>query len=97
MSFERRVAEAGIMEERRQEGRKKVFKAGAISFRGAAIDCVVRNLSATGALLDVESPFGIPTRFLLLVPAESLKRECCIAWIKDRQIGVRFEQSASEK
>jgi hypothetical protein len=26
------------MAERRQEGRKKVFKAGTISFRGAAID-----------------------------------------------------------
>ncbi len=85
------------MEERRQEGRNKVLKAGTISFRGAAIDCVVRNLSATGALLNVESPLGIPTRFLLFVPAESLKRECCIAWIKDRQIGVRFEQSTSEK
>ena len=85
------------MEERRQEGRNKVLKAGTISFRGAAIDCVVRNLSSTGALLDVESPLGIPTRFLLLVPAELLKRECCIAWIKDKQIGVRFEQSASEK
>lgn len=85
------------MEQRRQEGRKKVCKAGTISFRGAVIDCVVRNLSSTGALLDVESPLGISRRFLLLVPAESLKRECCIAWIKDKQIGVRFERSTSEK
>lgn len=85
------------MDERRQEGRKKVFKAGKISFRGAAIDCVVRNLNSTGALLDVESPLGIPTRFVLLVPVDSLKRECSIAWIKDRQIGVRFERTTSEK
>jgi hypothetical protein len=83
------------MAERRQEGRKKVIKAGTISFRGAAIDCVVRNLSSSGALLNVESPLGIPTHFLLLIPAESFKRECHITWIKDKQIGVRFNRSTS--
>jgi hypothetical protein len=44
-----------------------VVKAGTISFGGATIPCVVRNLSTVGALLIVESPLGIPRRFTLLV------------------------------
>ncbi|ACI93548.1 type IV pilus assembly PilZ [Afipia carboxidovorans OM5] len=46
-------------------------------------------------MLNVESPLGIPTHFLLLIPAESFKRECHITWIKDKQIGVRFNRSTS--
>jgi hypothetical protein len=33
---------------------------------GGAIDCTFRNVSNTGAALDVTSPIGIPDRFTLL-------------------------------
>jgi hypothetical protein len=36
------------------------LKAGKISFGGGAIDCTVRNLSETGAALEVTTPVGIP-------------------------------------
>jgi hypothetical protein len=53
------------MSEKRISPRRRVLKAGTIEFNGGAIDCMVRNLSTTGAALDVTSPIGIPQRFTL--------------------------------
>ena len=47
--------------ENRSSQRNRTLKAGTISFgRAAGIDCLVRNVSETGACLEVESPVGIP-------------------------------------
>ena len=43
------------MEERRAKPRQRVFKAGTIEFDGSGVDCTIRNMSATGAALDVAS------------------------------------------
>lgn len=81
------------MEEKREALRKRVLKAGSISFGGAAISCMVRSISATGALLEVESPLGIPERFILVVPADQLSRPCRTIWKSERRLGVRFERA----
>lgn len=82
------------MPENRRAPRRKVLKGGKIAFSEhfAAIDCVVRNLSETGAALEVESPVGIPDRFDLLVSGEIAERLCHVAWRSGRRIGVRFER-----
>lgn len=80
------------MQERRYSPRHRVLKAASIEFgAGAAIDCTVRNLSSTGAALDVASPVGIPSTFDLLIPADHGRHHCRIAWRKERRIGVVFE------
>ncbi|MGY4403599.1 PilZ domain-containing protein [Bradyrhizobium sp. USDA 3315] len=81
------------MEEQRAAQRRRMLKAGKISFGGGAIDCTVRNLSEAGAALDVISPVGIPDRFTLLVDTDRSKLPCRIVWRKDKRIGVRFEPS----
>jgi hypothetical protein len=48
------------MNEHRIANRQRVLKAGKIEFGGGAIDCTVRNISATGAALDVTSPLASP-------------------------------------
>jgi hypothetical protein len=48
------------MDDRRSEPRLRAFKAGMIEFGGTGIS--VRNISATGAALEVASPVGIPSR-----------------------------------
>lgn len=80
------------MQERRWSRRSRVLKVGTITFGGAAISCIVRNLSTVGALLDVESPLGIPRRFTLLVASDSFAKECRVIWIKEKRVGVSFEQ-----
>jgi hypothetical protein len=71
--------------------RKRVFKAGTIEFGGGAIDCTVKNLSETGAALEVVTPLFIPDRFTLFVPSAQSKRPCHVVWRKEKRIGVAFE------
>ena len=79
------------MDERRDKSRHRVLKAGTIEFGGGgAIDCTIRNLSDTGAALDVTSPVGIPDHFKLLVQADGTHLACTVVWRKEKRIGVRF-------
>ncbi|MET0708881.1 MAG: PilZ domain-containing protein [Tardiphaga sp.] len=77
--------------ENRGDSRSRTLKAASISFDGGAIDCTVRNISVTGAALDVASPVGIPQEFFLVVPIDSLRRRCRVVWRKEKRIGVAFE------
>jgi hypothetical protein len=79
------------MVETRRETRHRVLKAGSISFSGGAIDCTVRNLSTTGAALDVTSQTGVPEKFTLAVPGDALHLPCHVVWRKAYKIGVRFD------
>jgi PilZ domain len=77
-------------DEHRRALRHRVLKTGTIEFGGGAIDCTVRNVSASGASLDVASPIGIPERFTLVVPADDLRRPSRVVWRNIRRIGVSF-------
>lgn len=78
------------MDNKRSSLRQRVLKAGTIEFGGGAIDCTVRNISESGAALDVTSPLGIPERFTLVV-SDGMHRACRIVWRKEKRIGVKFE------
>ncbi len=80
-----------MTDDRRSSPRHRVLKAGTIEFGGGAIDCTVRNLSPSGAALDVVSPVGIPLRFTLIVPADSVRKPCRVVWRKEKRIGVVFD------
>lgn len=79
------------MGEKRARPRHRVLKAGTIEFNGSAIDCTVRNLSATGAALNVPSPVGIPENFDLVVSSDALRFACRVVWRKAGRVGVRFD------
>jgi hypothetical protein len=64
------------MDRRRIAARRRILKAGLIERGDEAIDCNVRNLSETGATLEVLSPLYIPDRFRLVVRSDQLKRAC---------------------
>jgi hypothetical protein len=70
--------------------RHRVLKAGSIEFGGGAIDCTVRNLSDTGAALDVTTPVGIPAEFTLVTDGSHLR--CHVVWRKEKRIGVIFDK-----
>ena len=52
--------------------RRRVLKTGSIEFGGTAIDCTVRNISETGAALEVITPLYIPDRFTCAVDSGTL-------------------------
>ena len=81
-----------MVDEQRIAPRRRLLKAGKISFGGgAAFDCTVRNLSETGAALEVISPVGIPERFTLLIDADHIHVPCRVIWRNEKRIGVHFE------
>jgi hypothetical protein len=79
-----------MTDESRRAARHRVLKAGVISFGGAAITCTVRNLSDTGASLEVASPIGIPQEFTLVMEVEQRQHPCKVVWRKEKRIGVHF-------
>ena len=79
------------MDEHRVAPRHRKLKAGTIEFGGGGIDCTVRNMSETGAQLEVVTPLFIPDRFTLFVPSDNFKKPCHIVWRKEKRIGVAFD------
>jgi hypothetical protein len=70
--------------------RKRVLKAGTIEFGGAAINCTIRNLAASGGLLEVEGSLGISRQFVLEIAVDHFRRKCQVVWIKEKRLGVIF-------
>lgn len=84
-------ATGAAMEERRKVQRGRTLKAGSITFnRAAGIDCRVRNMSAVGACLEVDSQVGIPNDFVLIVSYDHFTRPCHVIWRSDTRLGVEF-------
>jgi hypothetical protein len=79
------------MVETRIAPRYRVLKAAKIECGGAAIDCTVRDLSITGAALEVPNQIGTPAKFTLVVPGDGLHLPCHVVWRKGFRIGVAFD------
>lgn len=64
------------IDDSRRSSRLRTYKGVSIIIGvAAAIDCTTRNMSPTGAALDVVSRVGIPDEFTLLVKPEFVKRD----------------------
>jgi hypothetical protein len=77
------------MEERRTSPRTRMFKAGKILFGTQSAGCTVRNLSETGACLEIDNPYGIPGTFEFVLP-ERPHRMCKVIWANGSRKGVQF-------
>jgi hypothetical protein len=76
--------------DKRTASRSRVLKAGTIEFDGGAVNCMVRNMSEIGAMLDVAISIGIPDHFTLALQTEGLRKYCRIVWWNEKRIGVAF-------
>jgi hypothetical protein len=55
-------------------------------------DCVIEDISATGAKLSVNNPVDIPEEFLLFFSERGgSKRSCRVTWRAVGQLGVTFQ------
>lgn len=75
----------------RSDQRRKQLKAAIIAFqnRHSTIPCRLRDISNTGAKIEVESPH-VPDTFELLIELDGLECDCEVVWRKNNLIGVRF-------
>jgi len=51
----------------------------------------VRNISQTGARIDIASPVGVPEVFTLVIEVDHFMRRCHAVWSNERHIGVAFD------
>ena len=78
-------------EDERNLERRRVLKGAMIEIKNqSSVDCVVRNLSTTGARLEVAEGFWIPEHFTLRVPSEGIVNRCEVRWRKAKGLGVVF-------
>jgi PilZ domain len=81
-----------MMIEKRAAPRHRVLKGGRLAFSdGGGLDCVVRNISSSGARLDVANSMGVPPSFTLIIAADRFMRRCHAVWSSEARIGVAFD------
>jgi hypothetical protein len=84
------------MKDRRTAPRKRVLKSASIvlSDKAPKLDCTVKNISETGAMLQVSTTLGIPASFDIVL--EGARRHCHSVWRTDTRIGITFEPVISD-
>lgn len=75
----------------RNAPRFRVAKPAEIEHGAARISCTVRNLSVTGAALEVFDQRLVPDAFTLIVLDDGLRLPCRVVWRRDFRIGIVFE------
>jgi hypothetical protein len=77
------------MDERRKIPRRRILKSGKILLGRREVQCTVRNLSAIGACLVVQTTIGIPANFEFVMPGQESK-SCKVMWRDDTRLGIHF-------
>jgi hypothetical protein len=90
-NFHRRLA----MKERRRFPRTKCFKGAKIKSPGQTpITCIVRNVSAEGAKIELPYSVVLPSEFELCFDIGPQKRQCRVVWHTARDAGIWFARQA---
>ena len=85
------------MGERRKSARNRTYLAGVIADDGRAstMECIVRNMSAGGARLDLYRAETLPDRFALTITRKDRSYRAQIAWRGANEVGVEFRDEAA--
>jgi hypothetical protein len=78
------------MDDRRDSARLRLLKSGKILLGKAAVPCTVRNMSDSGARLQVQSTFGLPSAFELALD-DHPPRACKVVWLDATTLRVQFQ------
>ena len=72
--------------------RRRMLKAGVVAYndRHVTIPCLVRDISATGARLRIETSVTAPDTFDLIIELDGMEAGCQVVWRKGADIGVKF-------
>jgi hypothetical protein len=86
------MAEAAVQTfERRNSLRWRIDKPARLLLdETSAMDCIVRNLSDTGALIMVGHTNYLPETLVLVIPELDVKRSARIKWRRARSVGLAF-------
>src|ERR1700730_13639155 len=76
--------------DRRISPRRRILRGGLTGWHnGDSSECIVHNLSNTGAHLQIRGP--VPKTFNLVIDGDQVSRSCCVVWRNANRVGVKFE------
>jgi hypothetical protein len=79
--------------EKRLSPRRTAAVPAKILYGQGKIDCIIRNVSDTGAKLEVRAVSKVPPTFQLLVDGHE-PQTCRVVWRSLREMGVAFADSS---
>lgn len=81
----------------RDSERSKSFLRATIRFqnRNVTMDCLVRNISLSGARLEIDETAALPAEFELEIPNRGVVLQCQLKWRHDQAAGVKFKDVAA--
>ena len=81
-----------MLKERHSVRSKSLLRASVLLEKGhVAFDCLVRDISSSGAKLEIDPRFILPQHFELDVPQRSTVFHCDVQWRRGKFVGVRFK------
>jgi len=86
------------MSDHRLSSRQRSLLRGIVYFAGnpCAVDCLVRDISATGARIEFTTPPAAVTNNLeLQIPMKAQRHHCRVAWRFGREVGVAFAEAST--
>ena len=78
---------------KKRASRKSLHQSGWITLQGgfAARQCVVQDMSATGAKVTVDDPNALPAKLRLAFSRDaSTGRNCEVVWRRGKSVGIKF-------
>jgi hypothetical protein len=83
-----------VSDEKRRQPRQRTYL-GARVFQddGLSLACVIRNLSATGALVEVPPMTTVPDSWVLIDMKNATAYRVTVSWRQGARLGVQFERS----
>ena len=94
----RAEAETDPMSENRRESRQRTFLKGRIVFNNGAssMDCLVRDLSSSGARLALSETTTLPEMFELYIPQKDRSYRSSLRWRRSDGIGITFVEEGAQ-
>ncbi|MFK7903332.1 MAG: PilZ domain-containing protein [Nitratireductor sp.] len=76
----------------REHNRRRVLQSGKLIFNNGVslFDCVVRNMSAKGALVEIDDPNFLPSSFEFKLSDSHEKVKAKAVWKKNRTVGISY-------
>ena len=96
-SYRRRSGTA-TMEERRNLNRQRTFLQGRLFFnsRRNSVDCIIRDLSDTGARLQFSAAVAVPDALELYVPHKDQMFRVRVEWRPEQESVIDVQEGESE-
>jgi hypothetical protein len=92
-AFVRGISDMALLSTKKRQARKSLHQAGWITLEGgfAARQCVVKDMSATGAKVTIDDPNSLPAKLRLAFSRDARTgRPCEVVWRRGKSVGIKF-------